>query len=343
MPGPKENSTVVRANARLRVFARTAAETRPLNFAGTIRREAFSYWSKLMTDTTTPTAALQDQLVPDPRIASLAEVFGSEFARDFRDPVRFVTETLRSPAPLSFYRRDFKLLSRYLFLESVYRRRPDFNQELLDNYARMTGEKLAAVQLLLTKRIEQTAALFRNNGITPDAVYLQAQRLTIPIIAAHAYSFISLLIKLDEYYQLTGSASLYGILDGSQRSKAELEGRKAIRSFTALVRNEHIKLRKESLRMRAARGDLVEDDVIHAEKIVQEGQAEYDASENDHGSHVSLDEAGAVLDSLVATGVAAANAADRKRPAKVKADSHAPTDAADAGMTGSAPVAQVIA
>lgn len=297
-----------------------------------------------MTETTTPTAAMQDQLLPDPLIAALAEVFGNEFARDFRDPVRFVTETLRSPAPLSFYRRDFKLLSRYLFLESVYRRRPDFNQELLDNYARMTGEKLAAVQLLLTKRIEQTAVLFRNNGITPDAVYLQAQRLTIPIIAAHAYSFISLLIKLDEYYQLTGSASLYGILDGNQRSKAELEGRKAIRSFTALVRNEHIKLRKESLRMRAARGGVIEDDVIHAEKIVQEGQAEYDesnASEHDHGAHVSLDEAGAVLDSLVATGVAATNAANRKRPAKVKIDSDIPTAPADAAVEGSRPVAAV--
>lgn len=294
-----------------------------------------------MTETTTAVQSLAEPSVPDPRIEALAEVFGEQFAYNFRDPVLFVTETLRSPAPMSFYRRDFKLLSRYLFLESVYRRRPDFNQELLDNYARMTGQKLSDVLGLLTKRIEQTAVLFKNNGITPDAVYLQAQTLYIPIIAAHARSFIMLLVKLDEYYQLTGSASLYGLLDGGQRSKAELEGRKAVRAFTAMVRNEQIKLRKESFRMRAARDGVVEPEVEHAEHLVNQAQDELDASpdgQNDGGS-IHPEEAQKVLDSLVATGVAAATAATRKSPVKAKKDSESSPDSGHGALSESAPVA----
>lgn len=286
-----------------------------------------------MTETKTAEPTLTAPPAPDPRIEALADVFGDEFAQNFRDPVLFITETLRSPAPISFYRRDFKLLSRYLFLESVYRRRPDYNQELLDNYARMTGEKLAAVLLLLTKRIDQTATLMKVNGMTADAVYLQAQHLYIPIIASHARSFIQLLVKLDEYYQMTGSASLYGVLDGNQRSKAELEGRRAIRSFTSLVRNEHIKLRKESFRMRAARDGFAEPELIQAEKIVQDGQADFDASSDaDHdGAHVAPGDALEVLDSIVATGLAAASAATRKRPVKARSDGdHAAAPGSDA-------------
>lgn len=291
-----------------------------------------------MAETTTISQNEPAMPTEDPRVAALAEVFGDQFAYNFRDPVIFVTETLRSPSPLSFYRRDFKLLSRYLFLESVYRRRPDYNQEMLDKYARMTGEKLAAVTLLLTKRIEQTAAMFKSNGINPDAVYLQPQTFYIPIIAMHARSFIGLLVKLDEYYQMTGSAALYGIIDGGQRMRAELEGRRAVRSFTAMVRMEQIKLRKESWRLRDAMGGVVAPDIAYAENSVNDAQVDFDKTAvEDKDGNVEMHEAEGVLDEIVSTGMAAANAATRKKSTKAKDESHTTGATGDLLSTAASP------
>jgi hypothetical protein len=264
------------------------------------------------------------------KLQALAEIFGDEFARDFRDPVLFISETLSSPAPLSFYRRDFRLISRYLFLESVYRRRPDFNQDLLNKYSNMIGEKMGQVLLLLSKRRDQTAQLLSVNGFTPDAVYLHPAELFIPVIAPHARSFIRLLVQLDDYYQITGSAALFGVIDGGQRSKAELEGRRAIRSFTALVRNEHIKLRKESLRMRSAPGALLEPELEHAEKLVSEAEGQHDSAPDDLASNVDPAQAHEVLDAIVTSGIAAATAAARKPSSKARATATAPIATAGA-------------
>lgn len=281
-----------------------------------------------MTESTPTDSASPEQQLHDGQIAALAEVFGEEFADDFRDPVLFMSETLRSPAPLSFYRRDFRLLSRYLFLESVYRRRPEFNQDVLDGFARMIGQKLTDVQTLLTKRIDQTDAILKSNGAGVNASYLQSRTFNIPIIAAHARSFITLLVKLDRLYQLIGSAALYGLMDSSQRAKAELEGRKAIRAFTAMIRNEHIKLRKESQRMRLARSGPMEPEVDRAEALVNQGQAEFDnSSEDEHDqAHVNPEDAQGVLEAIVTSGVAAANAATKRRGAKTTSDVGAPVE-----------------
>ncbi len=55
-----------------------------------------------------------------------------------RIPANIHSETIEGVAdyePGQFYKREFPLISRTLFVESVYRRRPTYNQEVLDSFA----------------------------------------------------------------------------------------------------------------------------------------------------------------------------------------------------------------
>lgn len=252
----------------------------------------------------------------DPRIDALSEVFGEAFGRTFRDPVLFMNETLGAPPPLAMYRRDFRLLSRALYLESVYRRREGFNPELLDNFARMTGEKIINITTLFGKLTARMELLFKNAGIEITPVYLQKQNLYIPVIAPHARNFVALLRKLDDFYNMVGCAHLNGLIDGGQRRTAELDSRKAVRAFIGMVRTEQARLRKESLRLRETRAGVPESsEVAMAENLADEAHATYDAAAHadDHAANVSPDEAASVLEGIVASGVAASSRAKPKK------------------------------
>jgi hypothetical protein len=188
------------------------------------------------------------------RLRALAEVFGDAWAADFQDPVVFRTYSFYSPAAKQFYKRDFPLISRTLFAESVYRRRPAYNQAILDSFIIAVAKKLSDVQTSIGVQCERLVKICESNGQMTDAAFLHPQQLLVPIIAAHAISYLRCLQKLDELYQLSGSATLNGVIDGNQRKTVELLCRKGVRSFSAMLRNEIIKLRKESLRMRASAG-----------------------------------------------------------------------------------------
>jgi len=285
-----------------------------------------------MTETAALTVPVEIDNPHARKIQAIAEVFGQEFAEQFRDPVLCMEQTLWAPMPQGMYRRDFRLLSRSLYLESVYRRREGYNQDILDNFARMIGEKLAAITKLFESRTTQLTKLFKDNGHTPVEVYVKPQHIYAPVIAPGARSFIQLLERLDKYYQLTGCGTLMGLLDGGQRRTAELELRKAVRSFTGMVRTEQAKLRKESLRLQEERrghavDTEVEADVKQAERLADEAEQNMAESTEDMAAHVDPTEAGAVLDSIVATGVAGSTAATR---GKAKAAASAPAPAAEA-------------
>lgn len=273
----------------------------------------------------------------DPEVArkleGLANVFGKEFAERLRDPVMYMKQTLCAPMPQAMFRRDFELLSRSLFLESVYRRRVGYNYDVLDNFAKMVGEKLVDIGTLFDKRTPQMLHLFKQNGFDPEPVYFKSQSLYIPIIAPAARSFVKLLERLDNYYQLTGHAALLGLIDGGQRRKSELEMRKAVRAFTGLVRTEHVKMRRESWRLNSERSahpvDAEEEAMTTmAENLVAQSEKKIDEATDDSESHVGMDEAGAVLDSIVANGVAAATASGRRSRAAAPATATSPAPAA---------------
>lgn len=266
-------------------------------------------------------------VVIDPRKEAMVQIFGEEYADRFNDPVLFFDASFCAPTPLNFYRRDFKFLSRHMYAESVYRRRPDFEKDVLDRYSAMLSKKLADIETLLRNQNERIRVALRSNGVEENAVYLQTRTVTVPVIASHAKQYISLLKLMDEAYQLAGTALLHGIFDGAQRADAELKTRKPIRAFAELVRNEQIKLYKEARRVMDARNGKVRDEEMEAATaIAAKADAEYVAETDaadaiDGAAAVAAGEAAAVLDGILASG-AAANAG-RKRATKPATDTPA--------------------
>jgi hypothetical protein len=186
------------------------------------------------------------------QLNALAEVFGQHYAQDFQDAVVFRSYCFQSPAAKQFYKRNFPLVSRTLFLESVYRRRPLYNQEILDTFVVIVSKRLADIQQLISTQSLRLKKLCDSNGQLTDAAFVHPQPVLVPIIAAHANSYVRCLLRLDELYQLSASATLNGVIDGNQRKAVEQICRKAIRAFSTMLRYEIITLRKESARMRLA-------------------------------------------------------------------------------------------
>jgi hypothetical protein len=231
---------------------------------------------------------------PEDRIRTLAEVFGEDWANDFQDPVVFRSYCFYSPAAKQFYKREFPLVSRTLFAESVYRRRPLYDQALLDSFIVAAAKKLSDVQAMIGVQCLRLVKLCESNGQLTDASFLHPQQLLVPIIAAHATSYLRCLQRLDELYHLSGSATLNGVIDGNQRKTVELLCRKAVRSFSAMLRNEIVKLRKESLRMRTVAGlsDLELDQVegAQAQAIERFDQAAQEEELSDRGMTAGIAE-----------------------------------------------------
>lgn len=261
--------------------------------------------------------AVQPITTREDQIKALAAVFGAEYAEEFQDPVVFKWYVFESPAVKQFYKREFPLISRTLFVESVYRRRPTYDQLVLDSFAALSAKKLGDILQMITTQCERLVKLCKTNGQMTDAAYLHPQTTLVPIIASHANTYIRCLVKLDELYRLSGSATLNGVIDGNQRKAVELLCRKAVRAFSAMLRNEIIKLRRESYRMRTAAG--VEDQELERAEGSQEKamQAFDQAVENenklDNSAQVDPASAAELIGNLATTAEAASKPARRKR------------------------------
>lgn len=193
-----------------------------------------------MNDFTAPPVALP--VDADEQLSAMAEVFGEHYAQDFQDAVVFRRHSFQSPAAKQFYKRNFPLVSRTLFLESVYRRRPLYNQAILDTFVTMVSKRLADIQQLISTQSVRLKKLCDSNGQLTDAAFVHPYEVLVPIIAAHANSYVRCLLKLDELYQLSASATLNGVIDGNQRKAVEQICRKAIRAFSTMLRYEIITL-----------------------------------------------------------------------------------------------------
>lgn len=271
-----------------------------------------------MLETTNSTGATGSDDAPtlDPRLQAISDVFGDDFGSRFREPVLFEHYTFSSPPPKLMYRRDFQLLSRALFLENVYRRRLGFNVELLDNFALMVGSKMDEVTTLFERRQQQLRTMLKQQNVDPQKVYLQDERILVPIIAAHSRGFMKLLQMLDESYQLIGCASLYGVMSGAQRRTAEMESRKAVRSFIGRVREAQSHLRKEMMRLRAAGQEELTPEVAQAENLINEAQESYDKHDEDRSTAVDPANAAEVLDSMIAQANTISQVSGRKSTKK---------------------------
>lgn len=268
------------------------------------------------------------------RISALSKVFGEEYANNFTDPVIFIRKTFSSPGVNHQYAREFDFISRTLFLEMVYRRRPMYNQEVLDAFSNLMSKKITDVLTLLQTQADRILAICKSHEQTHErmenASYMHPKQVLIPIISNHAKNYISVLEKLDLIYVLTGSAILNGAIDGNQRKKFELLCRQAVRAFSAMLRNESIKLRKESQRMRAAQNSSPDDEVSLAEAVHARSESELEKANKADAAAGEADiapqDGAQVLDNLVATATATA-----KRAAKTpKAETSAASTSSDA-------------
>jgi hypothetical protein len=253
------------------------------------------------------------------KMAALSEVFGKDYAKEFQDPVIFTRKVFQCPAVKSFYRREFPLVSRTLFVESVYRRRYLYNQAILDDFSALTETKLEDIKRLLTMRCDQVRKMCTSNNATEDADYMHPARKVVPIIAGGARSYLTVLEKLDEVYGLVGKAILNGVIDSKQRKDVELSCRKAVRAFSGLLRTEIFKLRRESVRMHAANGQVEDADLRMAEGAHDEALQTFDAEvaledAQNPGTAADGENAAAVIQDMVATATATAKSAARRKP-----------------------------
>lgn len=269
--------------------------------------------------------------------AAMSETFGKEYAERFSDPVVFLRRRLNSPAAIQFYKREFPLVSRTLHLESVYRRRREFSQDVLDAFAALSAKKLEDILRMLQLNAERLQKLCKTNASGETAVYLHPEYKVVPIIAAGSRSYMTGLDRLDEVYTLTGQATLNGLIDGNQRKSAELLCRKAVRAYSAMVRTESIKLRKEVQRLSAANSAAPDPEMTHAEQALDSAVQEFDqvvADEavHDPANHVPGESAADLISDMTAT--TAATAATAKKPRASKKATTAEPESAPAGAAG---------
>lgn len=282
-----------------------------------------------MSETATVISGSAPEFTQEQQIEALSEVFGPEYAAKFQDPVIFMPVTFRSPTVKQFYKRDFNLISRTLFMESVYRRIPQYNQQVLDDYSSMSARKLADVQTLLMKQHSRLAKLCKDNGVSLNASYLHPDTRLVPVIAGHAKTYIQTLMKLDEVYQLAGTALLNGVIDGGVRREFELICRKAVRTFAVMLRYEIRKLWKESSRMRAQMAqpdaELDKAEASHTQAVDAFDKAVESEMVTDPNAHVAPEQAAQVIADLAAQTAAAKGGAKGRRKSDEGGDAATPT------------------
>lgn len=207
-----------------------------------------------------------------------SEVFGNNYMGRFTDPVIFREFRFYSPPVTQEYNQNFKVLSRNLFAETVYRRRKGFDEEILNKYHRTAGDKLDAVHKLISLERDRLRELALGNGVTVDAGYLHSNVQTVPIIHSHALSFIKCLVLFDQLLQLSAACDLEGQLSPSERTKVERKCRRAIRSFSGTIRTESQKMRDEAVRLQKENAsdeelnDMIsaqEEGLLHADALEQ--------------------------------------------------------------------------
>jgi hypothetical protein len=71
----------------------------------------------------------------------------------------------------------------------------------------------------------------------------------VPIIVPQARAYLAVLQKLDRVYTLTGTANLLGVIDSAQRAQAELQAKRAVRTFRSVVQTEVTRLYREAERI----------------------------------------------------------------------------------------------
>ncbi len=191
------------------------------------------------------------ELLFNQRVEAFGKTFGEKYLDRFTDPIHFLNVEFFNYKMHKFYEGNFAFISRNVFSEYVYRRRPKYNRDLLIRYHELMAKKLDGVQKLLTKYTAQIDAVIANNGGNIDEIgYVKKRIELVPVIHAQARQYLDLLQLADALFTKVAAATLQGLIDSN--SKTEIEA-KTILSFRAVgntVRSETVGLRKEAQRVR---------------------------------------------------------------------------------------------
>lgn len=285
-----------------------------------------------------PTTPLSDE----EKSKAMKKIFGEEFAGTFKDPVNFSRRRFWTQAANQFFKRDFDLISRTLHLSAVYERRRDFSQLVLEHFWNLSTRKIADIERALGMSRDRLLALCKQNQLEQgdQCDFLHPIDHVVPVIAPAARSYVNVLGILDQICFLTGTAFLAGVIDRTQKSKAEVDSKKAVRAYSAMLRAESIRLFKEAKRVsdaaRQVDGVAPEADpsVASAERAHDEAAKQFDKQVQqdrsaDPESHIDGDTAAELISDIVTTTTAKAAAASKRAPrAKKPAGEAAPVAAA---------------
>ncbi|WP_291519305.1 hypothetical protein [Acidovorax sp.] len=212
----------------------------------------------------------------DSRRKAFEMVFGRDYLHDFSDPIIFRNVEMYSIAVRQSYKRDFALISRTMYSEYVYRRRPVFDQTKLDRFSELVSTKLKQICELLSRDHARIVKLCHDNGQEIDAGYLDCEQRTVPIIHGSANSYLQALLLLDQLLQASGSAVLNGVITADQRRQVEVRARRAIYAFSTTMRQESGRLRKAATALLENKNDA---QAAQADTMLAQAHAEYDAQQ----------------------------------------------------------------
>ena len=89
------------------------------------------------------------------RLDAFEKVFGVAYMERFTDPIHFTNGVFLNYRIHKFYENNFAFMSRNLFSEYVYLRRPKYNREILAKYHDLMARKLASLETLLKRFNDQ--------------------------------------------------------------------------------------------------------------------------------------------------------------------------------------------
>jgi len=286
-----------------------------------------TYLKKKHMATENNSQSMLDLLSPERRKA-LINIFGDKYAKQFMGPIAFIDGgKLSSPTAINFFNRDFPFISRVLNYEYQYRSWNGFDQSLLDRYSELITKKLASITVLLENWNNRFGKLLEQNGVKVDgAVYSNAITMSVPIISGHARGYYMVLQSLDQLNLIAGTANLYGVINATQRAEAEFMCKKAVRAFSAALRNEVVRIYREADRlMRDQKGEV--------DPSKRAAHAEQGKELNAFSSAIGPDGADGedpskVIDEVAAATAAASQAESSKAPGKKAAKKATAAEAA---------------
>jgi hypothetical protein len=243
-----------------------------------------------MLDTSTAVAGAPGEDA-NPQLArrrkAMEATFGTRFLNTFVSPYLVIEDhVIECPVGVRFYKKDFMFLSKQLYLEYQYRGWRDFDVALLDRYAGIVTNKLAALDATMQQTINRLQKLLEQQGLQADlTLWPRKHVVDVPIIAAQARAYLAVLQKMDRVYTLTGTANLLGVIDSTQRAQAELQAKRAVRAFRAVLKSEATRLYREAERIATEQRQAGKAETAVAALVQQQAQeiADFEIASQQHG------------------------------------------------------------